>query len=134
MAMAGPMRLDAALIAAAEREATIQKRSIPKQIEFWAELGKALEHIIGMDDAIAVMQGLKKIQLEPFESSTADPNDVFNVLENSRISGRLSEQVTEATVYYEASKKHPGFLDQVEKATGKRETGRFLNGEFKVHK
>jgi hypothetical protein len=131
--MAGPMRLDAALIAAAEREAAIQKRSIPKQIEFWAELGKALEHIIGMDDSIAIMQGLKKIRLEPFESSTANSDNVFNDLEIGRISSRLSEQVTTALQYYEASKKHPGLLDRVEKATGKRETGHFLNGEFKVH-
>jgi hypothetical protein len=130
--MAGPMRLDAALIAAAEREAAIQKRSISKQIEFWAESGKTLEHIIGMDDAIAIMQGLKKIRLEPCESSTADLDEVFNSLETGRISGRLQEQVTEAPVYYEASKKHPGFLDRVENITGKREPGRFLNGEFKV--
>lgn len=128
--MASPMRLDAALIAAAEREAAIQKRSIPKQIEFWAELGKALEHVIGMEDVIAITQGLKKIDIEPLDSLTADPEDVFNHLEEMRRSGTLSEQVTGASVYYESSKSRLGFLDRVNTLTKKRETGRFLNGEF----
>ena len=39
--MASPLRLNAALIEAAEREGAVQKRSVPRQIEFWAELGKA---------------------------------------------------------------------------------------------
>lgn len=131
--MASPMRLDAALIAAAEREAAIQKRSIPKQIEFWAELGKAVEHVIGMDDVIAITQGLKRIALEDLMSSTADPDDVFESLEAGRASGLLSERVTAAPLYYEASPSRPGLLDRVNRLTGKRETGRFVNGEFTVH-
>lgn len=131
--MASPMRLDAALIAAAEREAALQKRSIPKQIEFWAELGKAVEHVIGMDDVVAITQGLKKIALEDLVSLPVDPDDVFDSLEAARTSGSLSDQVTAAAMYFEASLSHPGLLDRVERATGKRETGRFINGEFTVH-
>lgn len=131
--MASPMRLDAALIAAAEREAAIQKRSIPKQIEFWAELGKAVENVIGMDDVIAITQGLKKIALEDLMSATADPDDIFDSLEAGRASGLLSGQVTAAPVYFEASLSRPGLLDRVNRASGKRETGRFVNGEFTVH-
>lgn len=131
--MASPMRLDSALVAAAEREGAMQKRSIPKQIEFWAELGKAVEHIIGMEDVIAITQGLKKIELEPVTSMPASPDDVFDTLENSRTKGTLSGQVTSAAVYYEASLSRPGLLDKVDSASGKRETGLFLNGEFRVH-
>ena len=131
--MASPMRLDSALIAAAEREAIIQKRSIPKQIEFWAELGKAVEHIIGFDDVIAITQGLKRIELEPLVSAVADPDDVFDTLEAQRAMGTLSENVTSAPVYFEASKTRPGFLDRVTRASGKRETGRFQNGEFTAY-
>lgn len=133
MGMASPMRLDSALIAAAEREAAIQKRSIPKQIEFWAELGKAVEHVIGMDDVIAITQGLKRIELENLVSSTAEPDDVFDSLEESRASGSLFEKVSAAPMYFEASPSRPGFLDRVNSTSGKRETGRFQNGEFKVH-
>jgi hypothetical protein len=130
--MASPMRLDSALIAAAEREAALQKRSIPKQIEFWAELGKAVEHVLGFDDVIAITQGLKRIELEPVVSTSADPDDVFDDLEHFRTSGALSEKVTTAAVYYEASKHRAGLLDRVDGTTGKRETSRFQNGEFMV--
>lgn len=132
--MASPMRLDSALIVAAEKEAVIQKRSIPKQIEFWAELGKAVEQIIGFDDVIAITQGLKRIELEPLVSSPVDPDEVFDNLETRRASGTLSKNVTSAAFYYEASKNHPGFLDRVNSASGKRKTGRFQNGEFTVYK
>ena len=130
--MASPMRLDSALIAAAEREAAIQKRSIPKQIEFWAELGKAVEHIIGFDDVIAITQGLKRIELEPLVSKSVDADDVFDVLESRRSAGSLAENITGASLYYEASRKRPGFLDRVNTASGQRQTGHFHNGEFKA--
>ncbi|GAB6095402.1 hypothetical protein JCM14469_16540 [Desulfatiferula olefinivorans] len=129
--MASPLRLDAALIAAAEREAAVQKRSIPKQIEFWAELGKAVEHVIGMDDVVAVTQGLKRIELENLVSPAVDADEVFAGLEKSREEGRLSETVTTAPVYYEASARRPGLLDRVNAATGARDTGRFENGAFR---
>ncbi len=38
-----PMRLDSALVAAAKREGSLKKRSAPKQIEFWAKIGKIVE-------------------------------------------------------------------------------------------
>ncbi len=75
--MPSPMRLDASLVAAAEREGALQKRSIPKQIEFWAELGKAVEHIIGIEDIIAVTQGLKKIKVEPVLSVSVNSDDIL---------------------------------------------------------
>jgi hypothetical protein len=128
------MRLDESLIAAAEREAAIQKRSIPKQIEFWAELGRAVEHLIGIDDAIAVSQGLRRIELIPLSFKSVAPGDVFDALESRRKSKTLSNGVTEAAIYYEASPSHPGFLDKVNRRTGERWTGRFRNGEFKVLK
>lgn len=130
--MASPMRLDSSLIAAAEREAAIQKRSIPKQIEFWAELGKAVEHLIGFDDVIAISQGLKRIELSPLASPSVSPGDVFDTLEARRLSGSLADEVSGAAVYYESSRTCPGCLDRVNSASGKRETGHFHNGEFKV--
>ncbi len=130
--MPSPMRLDSSLVAAAEREGAMQKRSIPKQIEFWAELGKAIEHVIGFEDIIAVTQGLKKIEVEPVTSVSVDPDDIFDSLETSRKKGTLSEKVTSAAIYYEASTSRPGLLDRVDSATGIRESGQFIEGEFKV--
>ncbi len=130
--MASPLRLSAELVEAAERAGLVQKRSVPKQIEFWATLGRALEKVIDHADVYAVTQGLKKIRVEPVDSVSVRPEEVFDALEKSRNDGSLAAKVTGAPVYYEASQRRPGLLDQVDKATGERRTGRFHNGDFQV--
>jgi len=130
MAKASPIRLSPSLLSAAERTGLIQKRSVPMQIEFWAELGKMVERFIKAEDAYAILQGFKQLRVEPVASKAVDPDDVFASLEASRKSGNLKEKVTTAAIYYEASLKTPGCLDQVESKTGVRQTGRFINGEF----
>jgi hypothetical protein len=130
--MTSPIRLNSALVAAAEREGAIQKRSVPKQIEFWAELGKAVARVMDLSDVFAIIQNLKKVKVEPVTSVVVDPRDVFNSLENKRKSGDLAEKVTSSAVYYEASLSQQGLLDRVNSDTGERETGQFHKGEFKV--
>ena len=127
-----PVRLDSTLIEAARREGSIRKRTAPKQIELWAELGKAVEVLVDLADVYAVIQGFKKIKVETIESTTVNPDDVFNSLEESRKSGDLAKNVTSSAVYFEASQKIPGLIDRVNSASGKRQTGQFHNGEFKV--
>ncbi len=127
-----PMRLDADLVEAAKREGSIKKRSAPKQIEFWAELGKAVEHVLDYNDVFAVIQGLKKVKVESVKPVAVDPADVFNFLEDSRKSGKLAQKVTSAAIYFEASQTRPGLLDRVNTVTGERQTGRFYKGEFKI--
>jgi len=127
-----PLRLDSTLVAAAKREGSINKRSAPKQIEFWAELGKAVEHVLNYNDIFAVIQGLKKIKVESVTSQAVDTDDIFNALENSRQSEKLADNVTSAGVYFEASRSRPGLLDRVNAVTGERQTGRFYNGKFRT--
>lgn len=128
--MTSPMRLNPALVAAAERESTIQKRSVPKQIEFWAELGKAVENLLDISDVFAVIQGFKRLKVESLDSTPVDADDVFGDLETDRTEGKLFEKVTGSSVYYEASTSKPGFIDKVDSGTGTRLTGKFENGEF----
>lgn len=132
--MSSPIRLNPSLIASAEREGVMHKRTPPKQIEFWAELGKAVERVLNYDDVIAVLEGIKKITVEPVPSAAINADDVFASLEKGRKTGGLSDSVTSAAVYYEASLKRPGLLDRIEAASGKRQTGRFINGEFVEHR
>jgi hypothetical protein len=132
MVMANPMRLSPELVEAAERESVIQKRSVPKQIEFWATLGKAVQDVIAYSDVIAVTQGLKKIVVEPVESPITSPSDVFADLEKRRKSGALAKNVTSVAVYYETSRTRPGMIDRVNSVTGERRTGKFQNGKFKA--
>ncbi|MCP3896467.1 hypothetical protein [Moraxella sp.] len=130
--MSSPMRLSSELVDAATRESQAQRRSVPKQIEHWAALGKAVENIIGYADIIDILSGQRRLTLSPIKSVTASAKDVFNALEQSRKIGALSKTITSADVYYETSRSQPGFIDQVDAATGVRKTGQFRNGEFKA--
>jgi hypothetical protein len=130
--MANPLRLNPDLVHAAERAGLVQKRSVPKQIEFWADLGRAIENVIDYSDIFAILQGLKKITVEPVAPAAADPEDIFADLEKSRAHGRLAERITPGPLYYEASRSRPGLLDRVDTATGERHTGQFRNGAFQA--
>ena len=129
--MASPLRLDPHLVHQAEVEGRLHKRTVPKQIEYWAELGKSVQQIIDPESLVAITQGLVKVNLEPVVGAAADPDEVFESLERDRNSGRLAAEVTGASIYYEASRTHPGYLDRVGE-NGARETGQFRNGEFIV--
>jgi hypothetical protein len=129
------LRIDEELVLQAEREARIQNRSKARQLEYWAKIGKAISSKLTIADVFAVSQGIKTIKLEtaPTAQSTLVSSDaVFSDLENDRNKGLLAEKVTSARVYYEASIEHPGYLDRVDGVTQKRETGSFINSEFKT--
>lgn len=126
------LRLDEGLIRQAEREAEVQKRSTSKQVEYWATIGKILSKELSLTDAIAISQGLKVLNLEDPVSVYVNPDDVLDRIESDRSNGTLTEKVTSAQIYYEASIKHPGYIDRVDSTTKERVTGSFENGEFKV--
>ena len=129
------LRIDKDLALQAEREARIQNRSKAKQLEYWARIGKAVSSKLNIADVFAVSQGIKTIKLEVSPSVQpilVNSDAVFNDLENDRDRGLLAKNVTSANVYYEASVEHPGYLDRVNSATQKRQTGSFENGEFKA--
>jgi hypothetical protein len=129
------LRIDQNLAIQAEREARIQNRSKTKQLEYWAKLGKAISSKLNVTDVFAVSQGLKTIKLEVTPSAQSipiDPDIIFNDLENDREKGLLAKNVTSATIYYEASVDHPGYLDRVNSVTRERQTGSFENGKFKA--
>lgn len=130
MGKATSIRINETLYSAADRAGHIQKRSIAKQVELWAELGKAVEHIVNIEDIFAVIQGIKKLRIEPATTNRVDSEDVFKALEEDRKKGTLSDKVTSAGIYYEASLGTPGFLDRVDSRNGERQTGRFQNGKF----
>jgi hypothetical protein len=127
-----PVRLNPNLITAAEREGVVQKRSTPKQIEYWADLGRAVERVIDLSDVFAVIQGFKRLKLETVESCGVDSDEVFGDLQHRIDDGRLSSDLTTSALYFEASIKHPGMLDRVDTSTGIRQTGQFRDGEFHI--
>jgi hypothetical protein len=129
--MASPMRLDHNLIHEAESVAERNKRSVPKQIEYWAELGRAVERVLSPNDVIAISQGLVEVQLVAPKTMRVDADDVFAALEQDRRQGALAARVTRAAISYEASVSRAGLLDRIY-ADGRRDTGRFVDGEFQI--
>ena len=127
--MSIPIRLDDNLVREAELEGISHKRTPPKQIEYWAEIGRAVAYNLSSGDLLKLMQGFADVRVESRPSVNADPAEVFAALERDRQDGSLAQGVTQSKVWYEASKQKPGMLDRVQ-ADGSRETGHFRNGEF----
>ncbi|MBT8339507.1 MAG: hypothetical protein HKP58_08830 [Desulfatitalea sp.] len=124
------IRLDAELVSQAKSVCTVQRRSIPHQIEYWATLGRLVSSVVDIKDAFAVLQGLKRLRVEPMQTTAVDSDTVFGKLEADRRQGFADKPVTSAPFYFEASPERPGFLDKVNTLTGERRTGKFTNGEF----
>lgn len=127
--MSIPLRLNDDLVHDAEAEALVNKRSIPKQIEYWAEIGKAISHNVSSSDLLALMQGLAQVQIAPRTASPVDPESVLASLSQAREEGSLRREVSQARLRYEASPTRPGMLDRIH-PDGHRETGHFRDGEF----
>ena len=123
------VRLDPKLVEMASEEAKISRRSAPKQIEYWAELGRQVEKYIDYNDLVAVTQGLARLDIKRTQSSPIDPADVLEALEQDRNADRLAEQVTSGTVRYQKSAAHDGYIERIN-ADGTCEVGHFENGMF----
>lgn len=129
MATSSPLRLDEKLVVAAAARGSLEKRTTPRQIEYWAELGRAIERDLDAQTLLAVREGLARIRVEPVSSQPVASEDVFAALELAQSSGRLSRDVSAAAIRYQASRSMPGLLEQIQ-ADGKVVTGRFENGRF----
>ncbi len=124
------IRLNADLIFQAQSASAVQCRSIPNQVEYWATLGRIISSVIGIEDALAIIQGLKKLRVEPTQTISIDSDTVINDLEADREKGFVDKPITSAPFYFEASQKIPGLLDRVNSLTGERKTGKFADGKF----
>ena len=123
------LRLSDDLVHEAEIEALIHKRSSPKQIEYWAQIGKLVARSATSSELLALLQGFAEVKVNPLPTTPINAGDIFAAVDQSHEDGRLSNAVSEAPARYEASRDQPGLLDKVTSG-GKRETGHFKNGEF----
>lgn len=125
------IRIDSDLIHLAESTAAVQHRSVSKQVEYWASLGRILSSVLSVEDVYAINQGLKKIRVESTKDIFVDSETVFKDLESDRAKGFVDKPITSAPFYFEASQKIPGLLDKVDSQTKERITGTFSNGKFR---
>jgi hypothetical protein len=126
---ASPIRLQDELMQAAALTAERFHRSTAEQIEYWAEMGRNVDHMLNPDDLLAISAGLAKIIVEPVSSEPADPAAVFQSLETDRAAGVLPQTVTGSAIRYQASSTHPGCLEQI-RPDGRIIMGKFQGGEF----
>ncbi len=127
--MSSPMRVSDDLFYEAEVEGALMKRSAAKQVEYWAELGKQIAHSVAPKDVLALMQGIARVRVEIPSIDPIDPMAVFDDVEQQRISGQLTAELTQDKLNYELSTEFPGFLVQIT-ATGSRVIGSFKDGVF----
>ncbi len=126
---ASPIRLQEDLMKAAAVTGKRFHRSTAEQIEYWAEMGRNVSKILNPDDLLSVSTGLAKIRVEPVHSAPVDPDEVFQSLEDERVSGALSQTVTNSALKYQRSSIHPGCLEQID-LEGRVRIGKFQDGVF----
>jgi UPF0288 family protein (methanogenesis marker protein 3) len=131
--MANPIRLSDELLNLAEKQSKFSFRSVPKQIEFWALIGKEAEHKMTPADIAALVNGEIEIKVLRKKSNPVSFDEVLNEIESDRQNGLLKSKVVKDEIWYEESIEYPGFLARIS-STGKKEIGLFIDGQFKLHK
>lgn len=129
--MTTAVRLDDALVLHAAAEGGIHRRSTPKQIEFWAEIGRAVAGEVSAEDLIAIVQGIRQLKVEPVVAEAVSSDDLWTEVDQARDSGRLSQSIARGRTVYQASAKKPGFLEAIY-PDGAREIGQFRDGRFEA--
>jgi hypothetical protein len=132
--MSSPLRLSEKLLEKAEKYVKTSFRSVPKQIEFWANIGQEVESIMTPADLAALANGEVEVKIFRKRSLPVDMDEVFSAIEQDRRSGVLSSKVVRDNVWYEESKEHPGYLIRMNAASGKRVLGNFEGGVFRIQK
>jgi len=124
-----PIRLQDDLMQAAKLSGERFHRSSAEQIEYWADIGRKVSTVLDPDVLMSVAMGLSQVKVEPVYGQKINPDTVFKTLDNQRESGALTQAVTGSALKYQASLKHPGYLDEIDQH-GNVRVGQFTEGEF----
>lgn len=127
--MSIPVRLDELLVRHAAAESQVQRRSVPKQIELWAEIGRSIASNVNAEDLLALSQGLKKVTVERVEAEPLESEALWADVDKARESGKLGSDIKRNSTVYQASTIHTGYLEALY-PNGSSAVGRFVNGTF----
>jgi hypothetical protein len=119
--MSQPVKLSDALVLDARLAGEAFERSITRQVEFWARLGRAIEPLLQGTQALALCRAAA---VRPISECLAT---VDTPAGRQRVADCLASQ---PFPHYEAAKDRPGLLVRIE-AGGRRTVGRFINGKFR---
>ncbi len=119
--MSQPVKLSDELVLDARLTSELAERSIAGQIEYWAQLGRAIEPLLQGVQALALRRaGAVKPLSECLQSVDSDQG-------RQRVTEYLQSQ---PFPHYEQAPDVPGMLVRIE-ADGTRTVGRFVNRQFK---
>lgn len=118
--MSQPVKLSDALVLDARLAGEYFERSIAGQVEFWANLGRALEPLLNGDQVKALRQSGKTKPLSACLASVGTPEG------HARVAEYLKHQ---PFPHYEAHPHRRGLLVRID-ADGRRTIGRFVNRKF----
>ena len=122
--MSQPVKLSDALVLDARLTGAIVERSIAGQIEFWANVGRAVERLLQAPQVLALCRNAAARPLSECLDSVDSP-------EGRR---RLADYLeTRPYPHYEPASDSPGLLVRIE-ADGRRTVGRFINRQFRAAK
>jgi len=129
--MATAIRIDDKLIREASAEAQVQRRSTPKQIEYWAEIGRVVAGEVSAEDLISIVQGNRRVRVEPLVPEPVSSDDLWAEVDAARDSGELARAIANNRVVYQRSPDKPGYLQAIH-PDSTRQTGVFKNGAFEA--
>src|SRR5665213_981366 len=118
--MGQPVKIADDLVLDARMMGKISNRSIAGQIEFWANLGEALEPLLQGIQVMALMRSKSDKPLSVCLDSVDSPEG------RRRVADHLKSL---PFPHYESSSDRPGFLVRTAE-DGVRTTGRFVNRRF----
>ncbi len=120
--MGQPVKLSDELVVDARQISGVARRSIAGQIEFWAQLGRAVEPLLLGDQALALCQS----------GSSRPLSDCLASVDSSRGRKRVADYLNDRPFpHYEPAPAAPGMLVRIDE-DGTRSVGRFVNREFVV--
>ena len=91
--MTTAVRLDDSLVRHAAAEGAVNRRSPPKQIEYWAEIGRAVAGDVSAEDLIAIVQGIRQVRVETVVADSVSSDELWAEVDQSRESGDLGRSI-----------------------------------------
>ena len=120
--MSQPVKLSDELVLDARLTSKLSERSIAGQIEYWAQLGRAIEPLLEGAQVLALRRAGAVQPLSACLASVDTPEG------RERVAEYLQNQ---PFPHYEPSPDAPGMLIRIE-ADGTRTRGRFVNRRFEA--
>lgn len=125
---AKPLRLRASLYQIAAQHAAREHRSIPKQVEYWAEIGRWIASKIDDREIYALLADNATINITMRPSVAVSVDQAHISLEQARSSGALSSAI-QAEFIYDTDPTKPDFIRETA-SNGTQRYGKFVDGEF----